>query len=467
MSRRASSGRPAIPKNQIDTIIRSSRSGPRRRGTSTVFRALSYLGIAAAVLGLIAAAIFGYAQLRFKSNQEDIEGLAAKVPSQPMNVLVLGSDTRDVLTEEQRKSFGSIPGKRADTIILLHLDEKQQKAILLHFPRDLRVTGPDGSPGKINAVYQRGPEAMVREVKEITGLPIHHYVEVNFNGFRNIVNTLGGVKVYFEKPIKDPESELDVPKGCVEMKGAQALAFVRVRKIDDDFGRIARQQLFVKLMMDEVMTPGTLLNPAKVVRLVNLFAENVTHDADLRVADVKNIALRLRGFDSGKVDMRVVPSSGARIRGVSYVVANQEESDALFSALRNRQPLPPYGRTGVSPIEPSDIKVTVLNGTDVDKLAQNQASALSAKGFQVTGTGGATPHSDTTVYYRDGYGDHARVVAGAYRAPTKAMPASFTVQGDVALVLGRNFSSAGPPASTPPPSKPPAKPKPLVHPCGV
>lgn len=468
MNKRANSGQSVFPTTKMDPLIRSGRSAGRRRGSRRAWRGLVYLAIFVGVLGLIAAAIFAYAQIRFRANQAEIAELSARVPSEPMNVLLLGSDTREGLSSEEQRSFGSVDGKRSDTIILLHLDEKNEKAVLLHFPRDLRVTGSDGSVGKINAVYQKGPDAMVSEIKQITGLPIHHYVEVNFKGFNNIVDTLGGVKVYFEKPIKDPLSGLDVPKGCVELEGSQALAFVRVRNIDDDFGRIARQQLFVKLMMDKILTAGTLLNPAKVVKLVNLFADNVTHDADLTVGDARKIAFRLRGFDSGKVDMRVVPSAGARIKGVSYVVANQTESDALYLALRNRQPLPPYGRTGVSPVEPPDVKVSVLNGTTVDKLAQGQATILSDKGFQVAGTGGATAHSQTTVYFRRGYEDHARLVAGNYGgAPVKQMPRSITSNADVALVLGSNFSSGGPatPAAEPPKAAP-ANAKPLVHPCG-
>lgn len=467
MSKRPTGRGPASPPGHMDQIIRSSRSPSRGRRAQRVLRILGLAGIFALVVGVVAAAIFAYAQFRFRSNQEVIEGLSTKVPSQPMNVLVLGSDTRDVLSEEERKSFGTVEGKRADTIILLHLDEKQEKAVLVHFPRDLRITHADGSPGKINAVYGKGADEMVRQVKELTGLPVHHYVEVNFKGFNNIVNTLGGIKVHFERPIKDPESELDVPKGCVQLDGSQALAFVRVRKIDDDFGRIARQQLFVKLMMEKTMTAGTLLNPAKLVKLVNLFADNVAHDADLTVGDVKSIAFRLRGFDAGRVDMRVVPSAGARIRGVSYVVANKSESDALFDALRNRRPLPPFGRTGVSPIEPPDVRLSVLNGTSVDKLAQTQADVLRTKGFQIIGTGGADAHSRTTVYFRKGFEEHAKLVAASYAAPVLPMPGSITANGDVALVLGKNFGAA--PAQSPAPqaprTPPPAAAKPLAHPC--
>ncbi|MGI8426557.1 MAG: LCP family protein [Actinomycetota bacterium] len=472
MGIRGGGNRPVLPKGRMDSIIRSGRAAGRPRGPKRATRFLAYFLILLVVGAIIMAAIFGYAQLRFRSNSQDIEGLASKVPNEPMNVLLLGSDTRDVLTQQERKSFGTIPGKRADTVILLHLDEKQQKAVLVQFPRDLRVTYPDGSVGKINAVYQKGPDAMVATVKRLTGLPVNHYVEVDFNGFNNIIDTLGGVEIYFEKPLKDADSGLNVPKGCVKVEGPQALAFVRVRKIDDDFGRIARQQLFVRLMMEKIATPATLLNPAKLVKLVNLFSNNVKHDAQLTVGDVKNIALRLRGFDSRKVDMRVVPSAGARIRGVSYVVANQAESDALFTAIRNRQPLPGFGRTGVSSIEPADVKVTVLNGTSVDRLAQTQASELAARGFQIGGAAGANPHAKTTVYYQPGRQEEAKLIAAVYGAPIKPIPSSIQVDSPVAVVLGSDFAGAGgevpagPAPKAPAPAPAPVPAKQLVRACG-
>jgi len=422
------------------------------------------------ILGLIAGVILLYANVRFRSNRQNVKGLADNQASGPTNVLILGSDTRENLTAEERKSFGTVPGKRADTIILLHLDEGKKKAVMVQFPRDLKLTSPGGRVGKINGVYNQGADAMVQAVKTVTGLPVNHYIEVDFNGFNNIVNTLGGVNVFFEKPLKDQDSGLNVPRGCVRVEGSQALAFVRVRKIDDDFGRISRQQLFVKLMMDKILTPGTLLNPAKVVKLVDVFGSNVKHDSSLSVNDAKNIALRLRGFNSGKVDMRVFPSAAARERGVDYVVANEKQSKALFEAIRNETPLPDYGRTSLSPLQPADVRLSVLNGTSKDKLAQIQAGVLAAKGFQVLGTGEATPAAKTVIYYLEGHMDEAKLVADTFGGVIKPMPSSIRVESEIAIVLGQDsaqgtLAPAPPPPPPPPGAKPSTPPRPLVHAC--
>lgn len=460
----------------MEEIIKPSH-GPRfaRRVPRRVARIFRYAGIFFLMAVIVAILVLAYAQLRLSRNQQEIAELSQQVPDEPMNVLVLGSDSREGLSPEQIKKYDptgadSKTGKRADTIILLHLDEKRKKAILIHFPRDLRVTDGAGNPTKINGIYQDGPGAMIETVQDFTGLPIHHYVEVNFAGFNNIVDALGGVDVYFEKPINEPDSGLNVPRGCVTVEGDQALAFVRVRKIDDDFGRIARQQLFLKLMMEKVTSAGTLLNPIRLVKLVNLFATNVETDAQLTVGDMKTIAGRVRGFSADRVDMRVVPSSGAKIRGVSYVIATDSQTEALFRAINEREPLPDYGRTGISSIEPADIELTLFNGVGVDGLAKSEAEALRRRGFQVKGTGdAATFHEKTTVYHDEGFEDKAKFLAAIYGAAVKVKPENLVVETEIALVLGQDFSEG---RATPPPppspgqaSKGQKEEKPLVHAC--
>ncbi|HYN99473.1 MAG TPA: LCP family protein [Actinomycetota bacterium] len=438
----------------------------------------------AVLLGLIGGAILVYANFKVKGNQEQVN-VAEQPPNEPMNVLVLGSDSREGLTAEQQASFGDtevVPGRRADTIMLLHLDEQREKAVLVHFPRDLRVQDPNGQDVKINSVYSLGPDAMVETVTEFTGLPIHHYLEVDFNGFNRIADTVGGVEVFFEEPVKDQDSGLDQPRGCVTIEGDQALAFVRARKIDDDFGRIRRQQLFMKLMVDKIATPGVVLRPDRVISLVQVFSSAVKYDAELSLNNIKTIGLRLRKFNSSNLDMRVVPSAGARIGGTSFVVANESQSRALFGALASRQPLPDYGRTGVSAIDPSEVRVSLLNGTDVDKLAFAEGEKLKGKGFQVVETANTIAHPTTTVYYSEGFQDQGRLLANTYGTELKELPATITAAGQVTVVLGQNFAAAaaaqaaptpgaaGTPGSAVAPAAPPAppgpaEPKPLIHAC--
>jgi len=273
-----------------------------------------------------------------------------------MNVLVLGSDSRAVLDPQDLQHYDPTAadrnsGQRADSIVLLHIDPTAARAVALALPRDLKVPSPGGGFQKINGFYNQGVSAMVKAVHDFTGLPVNHYVEVNFNSFRTITNALGGVNVRFTRKVIDPDSGLNQPAGCNLLTGDQALAFVRVRHIDSDYGRIARQQLFIKLMMDKVLSAGTLLNPQKVVNLINLGAGNLGHDTGLGLSTMSSLALRVRHFSSNDLDFRVVPSLP---QPDGYVVANTAQSTALFTALRTGRQLPAYGKQGVSAVDASN-----------------------------------------------------------------------------------------------------------------
>jgi LCP family protein required for cell wall assembly len=387
----------------------------------------------AVVLGV--GGLIGYA--RFRLGRHAKVACAACRSSDgatsPMNVLVLGSDKRP----------GDSPdGQRADTIALLHVDFRASKAILVNVPRDLRVKAPDGQFVKINSFYNQGPTAVVQAVNSFTGLPIDHYVEVNFTGFRNIVDTLGGVRIRFSRAVDDPDSGLNVPAGCVTLGGDQALAFVRVRHVDSDYGRIARQQFFAQLVMKQVLSAGTLLNPLKVINLVNVGAGNVTTDIGLGTGTMERLALQLRNFTAKTVDFRVVPSQPQDIQGVAFVIPYAGQSAALFDAIKNGATLPDYGKQG-SAISPSSVSATVLNGTTTPGMTAQAQTELQAAGYVVAGTGpaDATNYPATVVYYTPGNVDKASLVAQVYgEAQVQPLPPQIHARSDVVVVLGQDYA---------------------------
>jgi LCP family protein required for cell wall assembly len=368
----------------------------------------------------------------------------------PMNVLVLGSD---------RRPGDPAEGQRADTIALLHVDFKGSKAILVNLPRDLRVKAPDGQFVKINSFYNQGPAAMVQAVNSFTGLPIDHYVEVNFAGFRNIVDTLGGVRVRFSQAVNDPDSGLNVPAGCVTLGGDQALAFVRVRHVDSDYGRIARQQFFVQLVMKQVLSAGTLLNPLKVINLVNAGAGNVTTDRGLGTGTIEKLAMQLRDFSPRAMDFRVVPSQPQYIDGTAYVIPYASQSAALFDAIKSGATLPDYGKQD-SVIAPSSVTATILNGTATPGLTSEAQAELQADGYVVAGTDNAdaTNYPATVVYYTPGNLDKASLLAQVYgEAPVEPLPPQLHAGSDVVVVLGQDYAQGkvtAVPSTAPPPLLP-------------
>lgn len=452
-------------------VVKPTRKIPR--GRHRALRILFIAGLVASAFGLLGTGIYVALSLKIKGEGEVIPELTTRKPEGPMNVLILGSDSRAVLDPEDQAladptGRDRLSGQRADTIILLHLDETREKAVVVHFPRDLLVTHPDGRQAKINGAYQEGPGNMVDTVEGFTGIPIHHFIEVNFSGFKKLTETVGGVQVYFEQPFREPDSGLNVPAGCVTLTGQQALAFVRVRKIDSDFGRIERQQLFLKLLMEKVTSSRVLLNPVKLFQLVDAFSDNVITDSELSLNDMRSMAFRLRNFNPSSVDMRVVPSSGTRIGGINYVVHDPDAAGALFASIRDREPMPDYGRTGVTDLQPQDVRVAVLNGTTTEGLASTEAEVLQGKGFVIQGVGNAarSNYSGTVVFHTAGNEDKARLVASVYGAGVELFTNDNFPDAEAVLVLGADRTvAAPPPAETPTAPEQPSRAVKSIHEC--
>lgn len=318
-----------------------------------------------------------------------------------VNVLLVGDDSRDGLTDEQLLALGTeaVDGGRTDTIMLLQLDPRREKAAMLSFPRDLFVTRCDGSRGRINAAYAIGESegvggaaCLVETVTDFTGIDINHYIEVNFAGFIDVVDVLGGVTLYIDEPgLRDRYAGLDLAPGCQRLDGVEALAFVRARRLDSDFGRMARQQRFVRELMSEVTSAGTLLNVPRLFSLVDAAGRAVETDRALSVADMRRIAFSLRQLTTEELDLRTVPAVPRTIGGAAYVVAQEEEAEELFEAFRKgtlaRDDL---GREAPREIVADDVPpLTVLNGAGTSGLAAAAAEFLEAQGFEVEETANA------------------------------------------------------------------------------
>jgi len=316
------------------------------------------------------------------------------------NVLVVGSDSREGLSRRERADLGTgqFEGTRTDTIMLVQLDPQRHGAAMLSFPRDLLVTRCDGSQGRINGAYDigassevGGPTCVVRTVTELTGIPVHHYVQVDFAGFVQVVDALGGVSMYLDEPIADADANIDLPAGCVRMSGQEALGFVRVRKIDSDFGRIARQQRFVRELVDQVTSARVALNLPRLFSLVEAAAKAVDTDPSLSLGVMRQIAFSFRDIRSDRIDARTVPAFNRVISGAAYVVADEARAEALFAAFREGVAAPAdVGTEGPSDVRVADVPpLVVLNATNISGLATAATHALQARGFAVESTANA------------------------------------------------------------------------------
>ncbi len=340
------------------------------------------------------------------------------------NVLLVGSDSRADLDRKARRKLGTgnFEGVRTDTIILLQLDPLRNGAAMLSFPRDLLVTRCDGTQGRINGAFEigesngtGGPSCLVETVADLTGIQINHYAQIDFQGFVDMVDTLGGVRLYLDEPIKDADANIDLPSGCVTLDGRQALGFVRVRKIDDDFGRIARQQRFLREVVGQLTTARIALDVPRLFRLVDAVGEAVDADRGLTLGVMRQLAFSFRDLTSDRIDTRTVPAFNRVLGGVAYVVADPEPAEALFAAFREAVAAPAaLGRRAPTDVRIADVpSLAVRNGTNRSGLAATAADALRSRGFTVASVDNArrTDLRRTLVRHPRQRREEARLVA--------------------------------------------------------
>ncbi|MCW2756785.1 MAG: LytR family transcriptional regulator [Nocardioidaceae bacterium] len=272
----------------------SRRHGVQSRGR----RALKRMSVvlAAVVLVVGALGVYFYKHLEGNINGVSIAGDLGTRPKKlengkqaPLNILVMGSDTRK---GQGKQIQGSTPGL-SDTTILLHLSADRQSAYGVSIPRDTMVERPscrkkDGKgidPGgttQFNAAFAIGGAACTQKtVESITGVYIDHYVVVDFNGFRKMVDALGGVQVCVPEEVNDTDGKIHLAAGTYNVTGEQALDYVRVRhgiSANGDIGRIKRQQTFIAAMIKKGVSAGTLANPVKLVKFLDAATSSLTTD---------------------------------------------------------------------------------------------------------------------------------------------------------------------------------------------
>lgn len=304
-------------------------------------------GIAFTLIVVLALAVGGYALLDARLAR--VPALA-DYPERPevtpgQDWLIVGSDSRETLSEEERERLGTgfAEGRRTDTMMLLHIPAGDGVPVLVSLPRDSYVPIPGRGRGKLNAAYASGgPALLVQTVETVTGIRIDHYVEVGFGGFASIVDAVGGVELCPKEPMQDPMAGLNIPAGCQNLPSDQALAYVRTRKGGQgDLDRVARQREFLSALIDKATSPGVLLNPLRSVPLARKGAEAVEVAEGDRLHHLASLAWAMRDVSGGKGITTTVPvASTPTLEGVGSVVRwDRERALALFNALAADQPV--------------------------------------------------------------------------------------------------------------------------------
>ncbi len=253
--------------------------------------------------------------------------------------LLVGSDSREGLSAEERKRLGTgdIEGRRTDTMMLLFVPTFGKPA-LISIPRDSFVTIPGHGRNKINAAYAfGGAPLLIQTVEQNTGLRVDHYAEIGFGGFVNVIDALGGIEMCPKTAIKDHYSRLDIPAGCQTMDGPTALGYVRMRYADPlgDLGRMQRQREMVAGVVKKAASPMTLVNPFRWWGINTGAAESINTDQDTGMATLARLALPMMRIGRGEGYTVMVPVSSANTTtsAGSSMIWDKEKSAEMFAEI--------------------------------------------------------------------------------------------------------------------------------------
>ena len=333
------------------------------KGPSTRFIKIT-TGISLAIVAISAITWIGLGQLFGSIHTFDAFAGISKRPtkaSSALNFLIVGSDSRAGLSDADAKRLAvgtskTADGARSDTMFIVHISKDRTKAVLISIPRDTLVVVPahtasDGKTqvaaihAKINAAFAwGGAPLLIQTLEERTNLHIDHYVEINFVGFTNIVNALGGIEVCSKVNINDPKSHLVMSAGVHQLDGIEALKYVRTRDFDGlgDIGRMQRQQQFMASVLRKATSAGVLLNPVKLLSFFKAAISTVKTDSGLSQNDLLTLGQQMGKLSANKVRTLTVPlsnSNGSYPGLGSVVIWDEVKAPELFNRLINDVPI--------------------------------------------------------------------------------------------------------------------------------
>jgi polyisoprenyl-teichoic acid--peptidoglycan teichoic acid transferase len=442
--------------------LRAERDRRRGRTRSIILAVLAVL-VVLVVIGVVALGAWAQSlqsNMTIKNKEKLQVELAKAQPSKPYNILLLGADFRKGDT-----------AYRTDTIIVARIDPQTKKIWLLSIPRDTKVLIPGHGYQKINAAHAfGGPELTVRTVTQFTGLPINHYMEVNFQGFQKAVNQMGGVWMNVPKAINDKRAASQsvhqraakISAGWQRLDGEHALTYVRSREAyaDQDIGRMGAQQLFFRAIAEQLAKRTDVPTMIKVVNGISPYIQT-----DLSLMDMMGTALALK--DAGSKNMYTATVGGEWVS--PFIVSDEAKLHVLVENIKNSEPFnkganasnvpnptPSAPTSGTSATaatvkNPKAVKITVRNGAGVSGYGAQAASILKAKGFTVKGVGNANQnvYITTLVVYKTDLAA-ANAVAATLIPGTKVVKSRglYSSPTEILVVVGKDWDISQIPAAT-------------------
>jgi LCP family protein required for cell wall assembly len=461
-------------RKSVQAARRQERKKAGRKWPKRVLIGVSVLVILAVLVG-----VGGYAYVRYRYSQ--IKKVHARHlvpvadPGKPFNILVVGSDSRAFVTNPvQQNAFGSATaegGQRSDVTMVARVIPATKQVWVLSIPRDLWVDIPGDVAGvsgmnRINVAFNGGPDLLIQTIEQDLSIPISYYVAVNFDGFQNMVDALGGITMNFPDPVKDSYSGLNVATtGCQVVGGYTALELVRARHlyyeqdgvwqpdVNSDISRIQRQDEFFRAVLTKLN--ASITNPFAVNGFIGAAVKNVTIDDTLSVGELFRLAEQFHGMPSANLHTETLPTYGYVTDGGAQVLGEAEPYAArtIYSFNLEGMPKPKPAATPTTTTVPTEapgaVHVQVLNGFGGFNAATNAASQLEAAGFDVSSVGDASSFTYTTTtieYGPEGETAAATVAASVDGATTMTSDPALGAD-QVTLIVGSSFTGAHAPGT--------------------
>ena len=410
----------AAARSRADLQAELRKTHKRERRYRHRWRRRSLYALSAIVLlaALGVGGLYAYTTYRFDQIKKIHSKHLVAQPPGPFNILIVGSDSRAFVSNSaQANAFGNeqnAGGQRSDVTMVARFNPAAKTVTILSIPRDLWVdipgNGPTSGMNRINAAYDAGPDLLVQTIETDLGIPINHYMSVDFPGFSGMVDALGGVTMDFPTEVKDQFTGLHVTTtGCQSINGTVALQLVRSRHLyylnsdgywtydgSSDFSRIQRQDAFFRAVLAKVGGLG-VLNPITINNFVGAAVSHLTIDDTLTKGDLINIANDFKGLPKKHLVTETLPTIGYTTAGGAAVLKEAQpyaqEMIDVFNKIGTAPPKPAHsGSTTTSstlPVSPAQVDVEVLNASAVSGIAHSTATALGDEGFQITEIGNA------------------------------------------------------------------------------
>jgi LCP family protein required for cell wall assembly len=466
------------------------RGAVHRRRKRKLRRRLLWTGIvfATVLLVLVAAVLIDASVLNGKISRVVVHNLVTapkKGPDQGTENILLVGDTSRCALKVQNAAYGlcsqGVTGVNSDVVMILHLNPNIPSASILSIPRDLFIPNARSTgANKIDAALVEGPSQLVAAIEEDFGIPIQHYVELNFDSFAGVVNALGGVKMYFPMPLFDAESGLNITTpGCHDLNGIEALQVVRARHLqydppglsestpqsdwpqdpESDLSRIRRDHEFLRVLATAVSKRG-LDNPFTDQQLVSSVVSQLQVDSGFSFSHMVNLLLTFHqvNIDNAPqltLPVMVVNSLSYQYEGYNYgnIEFPNEQLDLATIDRVLDIGVGTDAMTGGPLPAPSSFSVAVDNGSGVPGQGAATATQLQALGMHVVSIGSTQPVgplAETVVYYSKAqYEPDASLVARKMSGAVVMALGPTTPGSDVTVVTGSDFTVNRPPAPAP------------------